>query len=84
MDDRLDVLAGLRPALLDNALDLPGARVLDGRYMSVQQAIGCRPGRADGLAFLRDAIADLTSNGTVARLLERHNVAGKLQVAAGS
>lgn len=83
VEQGLDALAGLRPALRDNAAAMPGARVLDGRYMSVQQAIGCHPDRAAGLAFLKGAIADLTANGTVEGLLVKHGVAGKLQVAAG-
>ena len=36
----LDALAGLRPALIDNAAQQPGSRVLDGQFTSVQQAAG--------------------------------------------
>ncbi len=38
--DKLDAMAGLRPALLDDAKKLPGSRVLDGKFTAVQQAIG--------------------------------------------
>ena len=42
VDEKLDVLAGLRPRLLADAARLPGSRVLDGRFTAVQQAIGIR------------------------------------------
>ncbi len=37
---KLSALAGLRPRLLSDLGKLPGSRILDGRFMSVQQAIG--------------------------------------------
>ena len=40
VDMKLDALAGLKPNLLANAAKIPGARVLDGRFTSIQQAIG--------------------------------------------
>ncbi len=40
VEQRLDALAGLRPALLNQAQRLPGSRVLDGQFSSVQQAMG--------------------------------------------
>lgn len=78
----LDVLAGLRPALIENAAALPGARLLDGRYMTVEQAVGCVPGNAEALAFLEDSVAEAKRTGLIAAALDRHGVAGKLQVAA--
>ena len=51
---RLDALAGLRPALLGDAERLPGSRVLDGQFSSVQQAMGTPRGRDEaGFAYLR-------------------------------
>jgi polar amino acid transport system substrate-binding protein len=34
VDQKLDVLAGLRPKLLTDAEQLPGARILDGKFMA--------------------------------------------------
>ena len=82
--EELDALAGLRPALLDNARDLPGARVLDGRFTTVRQAIGSRPGNTAAVAFLRDFVAEITSGGFVQSLIDRHGVTGRLHVASGS
>ena len=78
----LEALAGLRPALIENAAALPGARVLAGCYTSVRQAIGARPGNAAGVAFLKAFVAEARESGLVARLIERHGVAGRLQVAS--
>jgi polar amino acid transport system substrate-binding protein len=80
-DERLDALAGLRPALLENQATLPGSKVLDGRYTSVGQAVGCLPGRAGGLAFLRDFVTAACASGMVAAMIARHGVTGRLQVA---
>lgn len=80
-DQKLDVLAGLRPALRSNAADMPGTRVLDGRYMSVQQAIATQPDNTEGLAFLDAFVREATGNGLVERLIARHGVEGRLTVA---
>ena len=38
--DKLDALAGLRPGLLTDIQKMPGARILDGQFSAVQQAVG--------------------------------------------
>ncbi|MGQ4808841.1 hypothetical protein NKDENANG_02234 [Candidatus Entotheonellaceae bacterium PAL068K] len=76
VNDKLDALAGLRPRLLSDVERLPGARVLDGRFTAVQQAIGTPHGREAGAAFLRDFVEEAKSSGLVARLIERHRVRG--------
>ena len=81
VDEKLDALAGLRPALVADAGKLPGARILDGRFTAVQQAIGTRRGNEAGAAFLRAFVEDAKASGLVARLIERHGVLGRLSVA---
>jgi polar amino acid transport system substrate-binding protein len=76
VDDRLDVLAGLRPRLLKDIETLPAARILDGQFMAVQQAIGTARENAAGAAFLRDFVEEAKASGLVARLIERHGVHG--------
>lgn len=76
VDDGLDVLAGLRPRLLKDIEALPGARILDGQFMAVQQAIGTARENAAGAAFLRDFVEEAKASGLVARLIERHGVRG--------
>ncbi len=81
--EKLDALAGLRPALNVEAGKLPGARVLEDRYTSIQQAIGAKPGNETVAKFLADFVAEAKTNGLIAGLIEKHGVAGKLQVASG-
>lgn len=84
IDESLDALAGLRPALLENAATLPGSKVLSGRYTSVGQAVGCLPGRPAGLAFLKEFVTEARTSGVVAGMIKRHDVTGRLQVAGGA
>ena len=82
--EKLDALAGLVPALKENAESLPGSRVLDGGFSSVLQAIGTKPENAGLKAIVAQFIQEAKESGLVARLIEKHGVKGKLQVAAGS
>jgi polar amino acid transport system substrate-binding protein len=74
--DKLDALAGLKPRLLQDLEKLPGARILDGRFTAVQQAIGTARANEAGAAFLRDFVEEAKASGLVARLIERHKVRG--------
>jgi polar amino acid transport system substrate-binding protein len=79
-DRGLDALAGLRMRLLEDAKQLPGARLLDGRFMAVQQAIGV-PRTSDGLteeavAWLGRFVAAATASGFVADRIRHHGVTG--------
>lgn len=83
LKDKLDVLAGLKPKLMEDLAKLPGARILDGRFMSVQQAIGTPKGRPEGAAYLRAFAEDVKASGLVAQLIARHGIKG-LTVAAAA
>jgi polar amino acid transport system substrate-binding protein len=74
--EKLDVLAGLRPRLLKDVEQLPGARILDGQFSAVQQAVGTPRARAAGAAFLRDFVEEAKASGLVADLIERHGIRG--------
>ena len=73
--DKLEALAGLRPRLLSDVAKLPGARILDGKFMAVQQAVGTARKNAAAAAFLREFVEEAKASGLVARLIERHKVA---------
>jgi len=76
VEGALEALAGLRPRLLADTAALPGSRILDGNFTSVQQAIGTRRTNTRGAAFLRDFVENAKASGLVARLIERHKVLG--------
>jgi len=74
--EKLDVLAGLKPRLLQDREKLPGSRILEGRFTAVQQAIGTPKGRPAAAAYLREFATEIKASGLVARLIERHQVRG--------
>jgi polar amino acid transport system substrate-binding protein len=75
--DGLEVLAGLRPRLLDDSERVPGSRLLDGRFTAVRQAIGIRRDREDaGLPYLERFVEWAVGSGLVAELIEHHGVKG--------
>jgi polar amino acid transport system substrate-binding protein len=79
--DGLEVLAGLKPRLLQDVEKLPGSKILEGRFTAVQQAIGTPKGRPGGAAYLRKFAEDIKASGLVAQLISRHGIRG-LSVAA--
>ena len=73
---RVDALAGLTQGLLDLAKKLPGSRLVDGRFMAVQQSIAVPRGHDFGLAYLRRVVEDAKASGLVARAIERTGARG--------
>ncbi|HEY2987498.1 MAG TPA: ABC transporter substrate-binding protein, partial [Candidatus Binatia bacterium] len=76
VDNKLDVLSGLKPRLIMDTQKLPGSRILDGRFTAVQQAVGIPKGREAGATFLREFVEDVKASGFVARAIEQHGVGG--------
>jgi len=76
MEDKLDVLAGLRPGLLKDVEKAPGLKILDGKFTAVQQAVGTGKPNVAGAAYLSDFVEQAKKSGLVASLIERHHVKG--------
>ena len=76
VDDKLDVLAGLKPRLLTDVEKLPGARILDGKFSSVQQAIGTPRKNAAAAKWLADFVEEAKASGLVRSFIDKHNVKG--------
>jgi polar amino acid transport system substrate-binding protein len=79
--DKLEALASLRPDLIDMRARLPGSRILDGQFMTMQQSIGTPCKNSAGAAWLQDFVDKAKASGLIATLIDRHKVAGKLSVA---
>ena len=73
---KLEVLSGLLPRLSSDVARLPGARIIEGKFTAIQQAIGTPKARAAGAAWLLEFVADIKASGLVARAIERHGVKG--------
>jgi polar amino acid transport system substrate-binding protein len=74
--DKLEALAGLKPRLLMDVAKLPGARLLEGHFTAVQQAIGTPNGRAAAAKFLRGFVEEVKASGLVAGAISRNAVPG--------
>jgi polar amino acid transport system substrate-binding protein len=74
--EKLDVAAGVKQQLQADAKRLPGLRLLDGRFMVIQQAMATPRGRDAGAAYLRSFIEEMKASGFVAQALQRHGIEG--------
>ncbi len=83
LSGRLDALAGLRPGLLADLAKAPGHKVLNGRFMAVQQAIGLAKGKPSAETFLRKFVEDAKASGLIACFIAEYRVIG-LSVAAAA
>lgn len=73
---KADALAGLTQGLVNMGAKLPGSRIVEGRFMAVQQSIAVPKGREAGLAYLRSVVEDAKSSGLVARAIEKTGARG--------
>lgn len=70
-DRTYDVAANIKQPLVAYAKANPGMRVMDGRFMAIEQAMGTPRGRDAAAAYLREFIEEVKASGFVARGLER-------------
>ncbi len=78
----LDALAGLRPQLVIDVEKMAGAKILDGQFTAVQQAMGCTKGNLVGAAYLKQFVEETKTTGFVENLIDKHSVIGRLTVAS--
>lgn len=69
--ERLEAAAGVRQPLQSFARAHPGVRVLEGRFMAIEQAMGTPRGREAGARYLRRFVVEALSSGLVAGALAR-------------
>ncbi|WP_444633975.1 transporter substrate-binding domain-containing protein [Cupriavidus oxalaticus] len=71
-----DVAAGVRQQLEADALRLGGLRLLPGRFMEIQQAVGMPVRDQASLDFLWSLVEELKASGFVAESMKRHGIVG--------
>lgn len=77
MQQGLDVAAGVRQQIEADAHRLGGLRLLPGRFMVIQQAMGMPKARPQEAAkFLADFVEQQKASGFVAEALQRHGIQG--------
>jgi polar amino acid transport system substrate-binding protein len=79
MSDKGNVAAGVKQQLESDAKRYEGLRMLPGRFMAINQAIGIpkvRPQYAQTTAYLSGVIAQLKQSGFIAQAMQRHHIEG--------
>jgi polar amino acid transport system substrate-binding protein len=77
MEEGAEVAAGVKQQLEADARRLGGLRLLDGRFMVIQQAMGTPKSRgSDAAAFLAGFVEEMKASGFVAAALQRHGIEG--------
>ena len=77
MKGGFDVAAGVKQQLESDARRVPGARLLPGRFMVIQQALGLPKSRGpEAAAALALFVEEMKAKGLVAQALQRHGIQG--------
>jgi polar amino acid transport system substrate-binding protein len=75
VEQKLEAMAALKPGLLGDAARLPGSRILEGNFTTVQQSIGVPKGRLAAATYLQSFVNEIKT-GLVAQLIAKHQVKG--------
>ena len=73
LEAQLDAAAGVRQPLVRFAQTHPYLRVMEGRFMAIEQAMGVPLGRDAGARYLRHFVEEMKASGFVAEGLRRSN-----------
>jgi len=73
LKDKLDVVAGVKPVLVEYAKTNAAMRIIDGRFMVIQQSMGLPKGRTTAARYVRTFVEDVKASGFVADALKRSN-----------
>jgi polar amino acid transport system substrate-binding protein len=76
LSQKLEALASLKPGLLQDVEKIPGSRILDGQFTSVQQSVGVPKGRSEAAKWLQVFVQEAKASGFVAELIAKHHVKG--------
>ena len=77
VEQKLEVAAGVKQQLEADLMRFPHHRLLPGRFMVIQQAMGTPKSRGpEAAAFLAQFVEDMKTSGFVAEALQRHHIQG--------
>jgi polar amino acid transport system substrate-binding protein len=83
--EKADVAAGVRQQLEADALRLPGLRLLPGRFMVIEQAMGLPAARGEAArAMLASFVEQAKASGQVARSLASNHIVGAVVAPAST
>ncbi|HEX9276523.1 MAG TPA: ABC transporter substrate-binding protein [Casimicrobiaceae bacterium] len=73
---KLDTVAGVKPQLEVDARRIPGLRMLPGRFMAINQAMGTPRGREAGAKYLHDFMEEMKASGFIVEAFARNRITG--------
>ncbi|MGA3306459.1 MAG: ABC transporter substrate-binding protein [Stellaceae bacterium] len=71
LKDKLEAVAGVKQSLVAFAKTRTDMRVIPGRFMQIEQAMGTPKGRATGVRYLREFVEEMKASGFVADALAK-------------
>ena len=78
--EKYEVLAGLRPKLLEDTERLEGSRILPGSFTVIGQSVGCKRGQPEAAEFLDQIVSEAIQQGLVKHWITSFGVEGKLTI----
>ena len=78
--NKVDVLAGLKPKLLDEVSSNNSCMIIDEPFTFVKQSVGFKKGETKVIDFLNNLILKYLKSGVINNLLKKHNVQKKLSL----
>ena len=85
LSEKLEVAAGVKQQLEMDAKRLPNLRLLPGRFMVIEQAMGLPKTRSPkAQAYLKQFVEDIKASGFVSQSMARHNIQGAAVAPASS
>ena len=79
-ENQYEVLAGLRPKLIDDIKKTSDCLILDDSFTYINQCIGSKPNNLEAASFINTFIKKNIENGFIESLLINYNVLGKLSL----
>ena len=78
--NKVDVLAGLKPKLLDEVSFNNSVMIINEPFTFVKQSVGFKKGETEVIDFLNNLILKYLKSGVINNLLKKHNVQKKLSL----
>ena len=79
-ENKYEVLAGLRPKLIDDIKKTTDCYLLDEPFTFINQCIGSKPGNLEAKNFINNFVKKNIENGFIKNLLSKYDVLGKLSL----
>ncbi len=79
-NNKVDVLAGLKPKLLDEVSSNNSCMIIEEPFTFVKQSVGFKKGESEVIDFLNNLILKYLKSGIINNFLKKHNVQNKLSL----